>query len=94
MPFSKYKGYSLRNKVFWGFLLICLLSTVSSSILSYFILRNNAVEQSRTDLQKKSEALMSALDYAVSHKQAQTSDLPEILANDIFEIAEIGRAHV
>ncbi|MBH1960014.1 MAG: HAMP domain-containing histidine kinase [Flavobacteriia bacterium] len=94
MPFSKYKGYSLRNKVFWGFLLICLLSTVSSSILSYFILRNNAVEQSRTDLQKKSEALMSALDYAVSHKQAQTSDLPDILANDIFEIADINNQDI
>ncbi|MBP3840211.1 MAG: two-component sensor histidine kinase, partial [Chryseobacterium sp.] len=94
MPFSKYKGYSLRNKVFWGFLLICLLSTVSSSILSYFILRNNAVEQSRTDLQKKSEALMSALDYAVSHKQAQTSDLPGILANDIFEIADINNQDI
>ena len=60
MPFSKYKGYSLRNKVFWGFLLICLLSIASSSTLSYFILRNNAVAQSRTDLQKKSEALSTA----------------------------------
>ena len=94
MPFSKYKGYSLRNKVFWGFLLICLLSIVSSSILSYFILRNNAVEQSRTDLQKKSEALMSALDYAVSHTQVQTGDLPEILANDIFEIADINNQDI
>ena len=94
MPFSKYKGYSLRNKVFWGFLLICLLSIVSSSILSYFILRNNAVEQSRTDLQKKSESLMSALDYAVSHTQVQTADLPEILANDIFEIADINNQDI
>ncbi|MGZ5264776.1 MAG: two-component sensor histidine kinase, partial [Kaistella sp.] len=94
MPFSKYKGYSLRNKVFWGFLLICLLSIVSSSILSYFILRNNAVEQSRTDLQKKSESLMSALDYAVSHTQVQTADLPVILENDIFEIADINNQDI
>ncbi|MBU8883925.1 HAMP domain-containing histidine kinase [Kaistella sp. DKR-2] len=94
MPFSKYKGYSLRNKVFWGFLLICLLSIVSSSILSYFILRNNAVEQSRTDLQKKSESLMSSLDYAVSHTQAETKDLPNILANDIFEIADINNQDI
>lgn len=94
MPFSKYKGYSLRNKVFWGFLLICLLSIVSSSILSYFILRNNAVEQSRTDLQKKSESLMSALDYAVSHTQVQTADLPQILENDIFEIADINNQDI
>ena len=94
MPFSKYKGYSLRNKVFWGFLLICLLSIASSSTLSYFILRNNAVAQSRTDLQKKSEALMSALDYSVSHTQVQTNDLPQILANDIFEIADINNQDI
>ena len=94
MPFSKYKGYSLRNKVFWGFLLICLLSIASSSTLSYFILRNNAVAQSSTDLQKKSEALMSALDYSVSHTQVQTNDLPQILANDIFEIADINNQDI
>ena len=94
MPFSKYKGYSLRNKVFWGFLLICLLSIASSSTLSYFILRNNAVAQSSTDLQKKSEALMSALDYSVSHSQVQTNDLPQILANDIFEIADINNQDI
>jgi signal transduction histidine kinase len=94
MPLSKYKGYSLRNKVFGGFLLICLLSILGSSILSFFILKNNAVEQSRTDLQKKSEALMSALDYGVSHKQVQTIDLPTILSNDIFEIADINNQDI
>ena len=94
MPFSKYKGYSLRNKVFWGFLTICLLSIVSSSILSYFILRNNAVQQSQTDLQKKSESLMSALDYSVSHIQVDSKDLPRILTNDIFEIADINNQDI
>ena len=94
MPFSKYKGFSLRNRVFGGFLVICLLSITGSSILSYYILKNNATEQSRTDLQKKSESLMSALDYSVSHTQVQTDDLPEILANDIFEIADINNQDV
>lgn len=94
MPFSKYKGFSLRNRVFGGFLIICLLSITGSSILSYYILKNNASEQSRTDLQKKSESLMSALDYSVSHTQVQTDDLPEILANDIFEIADINNQDV
>ncbi|MDP2454219.1 MULTISPECIES: PAS domain-containing sensor histidine kinase [unclassified Kaistella] len=89
MPFSKYKGYSLRNRVFWGFLLICFLSITGSSTLSYFILKSNATEQSKTDLQKRSESLMSALDYAVSHTQVQTDNLPKILSNTIFEIADI-----
>ncbi len=94
MPFTKYKGFSLRNRVFGGFLLICFLSITGSSILSYFILRNNATEQSRTDLQKKSESLMSALDYAVSHTQVQTDDLPQILSNAIFEIADINNQDI
>ncbi len=94
MPFSKYKGYRLRNKVFWGFLIICLLSIVGSGILSFFILRNNAVEQSRTDLQKKSESLMSSLDYAVSNKHVETEDLPKVLANEIFEIADINNQDI
>ena len=94
MPFSKYKGFSLRNRVFGGFLVICLLSITGSSILSYYILKNNATEQSRTDLQKKSESLMSALDYSVSHTQVQTDDLPEILSNDIFEVADINNQDV
>ena len=94
MPFSKYKGYRLRNKVFWGFLIICLLSIVGSGILSFFILRNNAVEQGRTDLQKKSESLMSSLDYAVSNKHVETEDLPKVLANEIFEIADINNQDI
>ena len=94
MPFSKYKGFSLRNRVFGGFLVICLLSITGSSILSYYILKNNATEQSRTDLQKKAESLMSALDYSVSHTQVQTGDLPKILSNDIFEIADINNQDV
>ncbi|MGA9212239.1 ATP-binding protein [Kaistella sp.] len=94
MPLTKYKGFSLRNKVFWGFLLICFLSITGSSTLSYFILKNNATEQSRTDLQKRAESLMSALDYAVSHTQAQTDDLPKILSNAIFEIADINNQDI
>lgn len=94
MPFSKYKGYRLRNKVFWGFLIICLLSILGSGILSFFILRNNAVEQSKTDLQKKSEALMSTLDYAVSDQHVETKDLSEILSNEIFEIADVNNQDI
>ena len=94
MPFTNYKGYSLRNKVFGGFMLICLVSIAISSGLFYYILKINALEQSRTDLQRKSESLLSALDYSVSHTQVQTADLPKILANDIFEIADINNQDI
>lgn len=94
MPFSKYKGYSLRNRVFWGFLIITLLSIVASTVFSYFVMKENAEEQSRTEMQKKAESLMSALDYSVSHTQVETDDLPTILANDIFEIADINNQDI
>lgn len=94
MPFTKYRGYSLRNRVFWGFLTICLLSVMGTSFLSYFILKSNSTEQSRTQLQNKSESLMAYLDYAVSHTQVQTKDLPKVLQNKIYEIADINKHDV
>ena len=89
MSFSNYKGYRLRNRVFLGFMAICLLSIVTSGVLSFVILRNNAKEQSRTDMQNKSEALMSSLDYALSHSTVKTRDIPTVLENKIYEIADI-----
>ena len=85
MPLSKYKGYSLRNRVFWGFIVVCILSMAGSSILSYFLLKNNAKEQSRTDMQNKTNSLMAALDYAVSQKPVSTEQLPEVLKDKILE---------
>ncbi len=91
MSFSNYKGYRLRNRVFLGFMAICLLSIVTSGVLSFVILRNNAKEQSRTDMQNKSEALMSSLDYALSHSTVKTRDIPTVLGNKIYEIADINK---
>lgn len=91
---SGYRSYSLRNKIFWGFMLICILSILGSAVLSFFILRNNASEQSLTQMQKKSDAMMSALDYAVSHSQIDTKDLPSVLGNEIFEISDINKQDI
>ncbi len=91
MALSKYKGYSLRNRVFWGFLIVCILSMTGASVLSYVILKNNADEQSRTDLQNKTNVLTSSLDYAVSRKHISTEDIPEVLKNKIMEIADINK---
>lgn len=91
---QRYRGYSLRNKIFFGFLLICLLSIISSSVLSYIILKNNATTQSKTDQQNKTEALMTSLDYAISHADTQTADIKRILGNEIYEIADISKHDV
>ncbi len=91
MSFSDYKGYRLRNRVFVGFLAICFLSILTSAVLSFVILRDNAKMQSKTDMQNKSEALMSSLDYALSHSMVETKDIPAVLENEIYEIADINK---
>ncbi|MBF6609951.1 MAG: HAMP domain-containing histidine kinase [Chryseobacterium sp.] len=91
MPLSRYRGYSLRNRVFWGFLLVCILSMAGSSVLSFYLLKNNAEEQSRSDLQEETNALMAALDYAVSQTPITTKDIPSVLKNKIMEIADINK---
>lgn len=91
MAFNKYKGYSLRNRVFFGFLLICLLSVAASSLVPYFVLRNNALQQSKIDMQEKTNAVMAYFDYALSRSSVQTGDLRKVLGNKIFEIADINQ---
>lgn len=91
MPPYRHKKYSLRNRVFWGFLVVCILSMVGASVLSFVVLKGNAEEQSKTDLQSKTNALMAALDYAVSQTPIKTTDIPVILKNKIMEIADINK---
>ncbi|MDP9961353.1 sensor histidine kinase [Chryseobacterium lathyri] len=91
MPVSKYRGYSLRNRVFFGFLLVCFLSVVATSLVPYFVLRNNSLQQSNIDMQEKTNAVMRYLDYAVSRTLVETEDLPQVLGNKIFEIADINQ---
>lgn len=91
MAINKYKGYSLRNRVFFGFLLVCLLSVAASSLVPFFVLRNNSLQQSKIDMQDKTNAVMRYLDYAVSRTLVKTKDLPQVLGNKIFEIADINQ---
>ncbi|WP_300673639.1 HAMP domain-containing sensor histidine kinase [Soonwooa sp.] len=91
MSLNNYKGYSLRNRIFVGFLIVCLLSTIGSAVLSFIVLRDNAMTQSKVDKQSKSEALMSSLDYALSHTEVKEEDLPKVLGNKIYEIADINK---
>lgn len=88
-----YKGLnlSLRNKVFWGFIFICFLSMAGTTLISYYILRNNSIQLSQTDQQNKADAMMAALDYSISHSEVDTRDLPKVLENAIYEIADINK---
>lgn len=77
--------------MFFGFLLVCFLSVVATSLVPYFVLRNNSMQQSNIDMQEKTNAVMRYLDYAVSRTLVETKDLPTVLGNKIFEIADINQ---
>jgi sensor domain CHASE-containing protein len=72
MSINKYKGYSLRNRVFFGFLLVCLLSVVASSLVPYFVLKENYEKQSKIDMQNKTGTVMRYLDYELSRTRVKT----------------------
>lgn len=81
----------MRNRVFFGFLFVCLLSVAASSLVPYYVLRNNSFEQSKIDMQVKTNAVIRFLDYAVSRSLIDTKDLPDVLGNKIYEIADINQ---
>lgn len=94
MAFSRYRGYSLRTKVFIGFMVVCFLSIIGSTAMSYLIIRKSIEDQSKTEMQNKFEALMKTLDYALSHTMVTEANLPSVLQDEIYEIADINKHDV
>lgn len=94
MAFSRYRGYSLRTKVFIGFMVVCFLSIIGSTTMSYLIIRKSIEDQSVTEMQNKFEALMKTLDYALSHTNVTKNNLPQVLQDEIYEIADINKHDV
>ena len=88
-------SYSLRTKIFIGFMVVCFFSIIGSTAMSYLIIKKSTDEQSVTEMQSKFEALMKTLDYAVSHTNiTQEKDLVNILQNEIYEISDINKHDV
>jgi hypothetical protein len=59
-------------------------------LVPYFVLRNNSLQQSNIDMQDKTNAVMRYLDYAGKNTY-RNRDLPKVLGNKIFEIADINQ---
>src|SRR5574343_1714650 len=95
MAIHYYKGNSLRNKIFIGFMIVCFFSIIGSTAMSYLVIQKSAEEQSRTEMQNKFEALMKTLDYAVSHTNVtEEKTLADILQKRIYEISDINKHDV
>ncbi|MDY3548662.1 HAMP domain-containing sensor histidine kinase [Riemerella anatipestifer] len=92
MAHSKnYNSFSIRNRIFFGFLLICILSMVGSTLISYMILRQSALTQNKIEIQQTAEVLTASLDYAVSRETVTPQNIKKVLDNKIKEIADINK---
>ncbi len=85
---------TLRSRIFIGLLVVCLLSIVSTTIVSYYVIKRASHKQSENTLQKRAEALAASLDYAVSRSLIHESDVADMLRNKIYEIADINKHDV
>ena len=94
MAFNRYICYSLRTRVFIGFMVVCFLSIIGSTAMSYLIIKKSVEDQSKIEMQNKFEALMKTLDYALSHTTVTGSSLPEVLQDEIYQIADINKHDV
>ena len=94
MAFNRYRGYSLRTRVFIGFMVVCFLSIIGSTAMSYLIIKKSVEDQSKIEMQNKFEALMKTLDYALSHTTVTGNSLPEVLQDEIYQIADINKHDV
>lgn len=70
------------------------MSIVGATVTSYYIQKQTAETQNRSELQHKSEILMSSLDYAVSHTVVMKKDIPRVLGNKIMEISDINKQDI
>lgn len=94
MQIGNYKGFSMRTKIFIGFMIVCTLSILISTTMSYVILRNTAISQSKTDMQGKAGALLSALDYALSETTVTPQQVEKVLNEEIYQIADINKQDI
>ncbi|MBO4234497.1 HAMP domain-containing histidine kinase [Riemerella anatipestifer] len=91
MPQKNYRGFSIRNRIFFGFLLICILSIVGSTFISYMMLRQSAITQNKIKVQQTAEVLTASLDYAISRETVTPKNIKKVLNNKIKEIADINK---
>lgn len=87
-------GKSIRIRVFYGFLVVAILSIVGITMISYMTLKDTLEKKNATQLQSVVESLMSSLDYAVSHTTVTEKNITSVLGNKILEISDINKKDI
>lgn len=80
---------SIRLRIFYGFLVVALLSIVGVAGISYILLKRKAEQDNQKELRNTIETLTSSLNYAVSHTEVTEENVAVALENKILEISDI-----
>lgn len=93
MP-NSYKGFSLRKRFFWTTIAVVLFNIFLTGGIVYSVLKTVSKEFSDTELQRKANAVFTAIDYAVSEIPIENDNISSVLTSKILEIADIHKADI
>ena len=85
---------NIRTRIFFGFMLVTLLSIIGVTVISYLVFKKNTETQNKERLRQTVEILMSSLDYAVSHMTVTEENIKPILEKKILEISDINKQDI
>jgi len=85
---------NIQTRIFFGFMLVTLLSIIGVTVISYFVFKKNTETQNKERLRQTVEILMSSLDYAVSHTTVTEENIKPVLEKKILEISDINKQDI
>ena len=85
---------NIRTRIFFGFMLVTLLSIIGVTVISYLVFKKNTETQNKERLRQTVEILMSSLDYAVSHTTVTEENIKPVLEKKILEISDINKQDI
>ena len=85
---------NIRTRIFFGFMLVTLLSIIGVTVISYLVFKKNTETQNKERLRQTVEILMASLDYAVSHTTVTEKNIKPILEKKILEISDINKQDI
>lgn len=91
---EKFKKITLRKDFYKIMLVIAAINITFTFALAYAILNNSLEEINQSELQRKNDAILGALDYAVSHETITTEDIHTVLKSKILEIADVNKQDI
>ena len=85
---------NIRTRIFFGFMLVTLLSIIGVTVISYLVFKKNTETQNKERLRQTVEILMASLDYAVSHTTVTEENIKPVLEKKILEISDINKQDI